>query len=610
MLAAVVLAFAFSSTSARAAAPETPETTPATAISGTQATLNGLLNPHSLATTGYEFAYNSDGTCTGGASTERGAEATGEAIPVATPLTGLVPDTQYTFCLLATQLQGETTDVATGAALTFKTLAVAPSVSSESSSAVTPFAAHLEALVNPNNQVTACEFQYGLTTAYGVSSPCEPPTVEGFGEQSVTSDLAGLQPATTYHYRVALENASGEKTEAPDEELSTLAAEAPAVSLQPVKELASTGVTLEAQVNPNYQETACHFRYGASPTLAGATTVPCEPEEVFAAGSEVRAVTAHLLSLQPGQIYYYRVLASNLTGPTLSSIEHVQTLASPSVTTAPAEAVTRTSAAIAATVNPAGAPTNYELVYIDEAAYRAAVAAGAPDPYNGGRSSQSAFAGESYAVQTTGSIAVEELAPATTYHYALIATNAVGTAISLDRTFTTLAATPPSVSTGAASGVTQLAATILGTVDSHGLPTLAQFEFGTTPYSGVLQTATSTSVGTVLTLSHSFERILQPDTTYYYRAVATNPDGTSYGAEQSFTTAAFPAPFAVPASPTFTQYTPAAQLEALVRPLSAPKPQLTTKQELARALKACKRKHKRERARCKRRALKRHAPKK
>jgi hypothetical protein len=47
---------------------------------------------------------------------------------------------------------------------------------------VTPYAARMEALVNPNNQETTCEIEYGRTISYGNRLPCEGGPFGGFNE--------------------------------------------------------------------------------------------------------------------------------------------------------------------------------------------------------------------------------------------------------------------------------------------------------------------------------------------------------------------------------------------------------------------------------------------
>ena len=62
--------------------------------------------------------------------------------------------------------------------------------------------------------------------------------------------------------------------------------------------------------------------------------------------------------------------------------------------------------------------------------------------------------------------AVTGLAPATTYHYRLVARSSGGTTYGADGLFTT--ASPPTAVTGAATGVGPTGATVGGTVDPNG----------------------------------------------------------------------------------------------------------------------------------------------
>lgn len=97
---------------------------------------------------------------------------------------------------------------------------------------------------------------------------------------------------------------------------------------------------------------------------------------------------------------------------------------------------------------------------------------------------------------------------------------------------------PPTVTTGAASGVTTTTATLNGTVNPNGSSTTYQFQFGPTiAYGSTTQSAApvpnsgTTAVAVRQTLTN-----LSPNTTYHYRIVATNPHGTTAGADQAFTT--------------------------------------------------------------------------
>ncbi len=99
-------------------------------------------------------------------------------------------------------------------------------------------------------------------------------------------------------------------------------------------------------------------------------------------------------------------------------------------------------------------------------------------------------------------------------------------------------ATAPTVSTGSAASVTSSSATINGTVNPNGLSTTYYFQYSQTlPYVG---TPSGTNIGTgtsVLPQSKSISN-LYPNSLYYYRIVAQNSAGTSYGSDMTFTTSA------------------------------------------------------------------------
>lgn len=87
----------------------------------------------------------------------------------------------------------------------------APAVTTGSASGVSSSAATLNGTVNPNGQATTGHFEYGTTTAYGSTTPN---FNAGSGTTAVDKSavLTGLQPSTTYHYRVDATNATGSAT--------------------------------------------------------------------------------------------------------------------------------------------------------------------------------------------------------------------------------------------------------------------------------------------------------------------------------------------------------------------------------------------------------------
>src|ERR1700734_2100569 len=71
--------------------------------------------------------------------------------------------------------------------------AEAPVVESGGTLSTTPPSASVYGFVNPEEQTSSCEVEFGTTTGYGSSVPCEPATLEGAEPQFVTGSLAGLE---------------------------------------------------------------------------------------------------------------------------------------------------------------------------------------------------------------------------------------------------------------------------------------------------------------------------------------------------------------------------------------------------------------------------------
>gem|GEM_PF-5199977 len=69
-------------------------------------------------------------------------------------------------------------------------------------------AATLRGTVNPNGLDTTYRFQWGRTTSYGRYTPIEQ-AGDGTADVPVSASLAGLDWATTYHFRLVARNADG-----------------------------------------------------------------------------------------------------------------------------------------------------------------------------------------------------------------------------------------------------------------------------------------------------------------------------------------------------------------------------------------------------------------
>ena len=116
----------------------------------------------------------------------------------------------------------------------------------------------------------------------------------------------------------------------------------------------------------------------------------------------------------------------------------------------------------------------FHFACVEEAMYDP----GADDPYAVGGSTAPSDMGAPAGGQVISQL-LEGLRPDTTYHFKVVAFNQAGRVVGTDGTFTTGAATPPTVVTGGASNVAENTATISGAVDTNGLPTTYGFEIGT-----------------------------------------------------------------------------------------------------------------------------------
>ncbi|HEX3517958.1 MAG TPA: hypothetical protein VHT29_02880 [Solirubrobacteraceae bacterium] len=594
------------------AALETPVLKAATSVTGTSALLEGELNPGAAGSEGeYQFLYKvSTEACR--PETEYNPKPPGLAAGLAkeavhVEATNLEPGATYSFCLI--EFFGS--EEVESAPLTFTTLAKAkPLILSTGANEATPFSATLSSQINPEKEATSYSFEIATNEALTenaktIAGSEDLPAEFGGREASVPTGRV-LKPETTYYFKVTAKNGTG-TSEGTVTQFTTSAAKAPAIDSETITALNSGEPKFEAKINPNFQETKYQFEYSTSEEalLEGNGSVAAGASALPAVSGELLAGPTGVHGLSPGPTYYYRVIASNSTGTSDGPVQKFTALAVPAVSTVEVSEVTRSSALVSGTVTAQGLATTYHFAYVPSSGYEE----GAEDPYAHGRATyETKLLETGYGAQRVN-VSLEELKPGTTYHFALVATNELGQTTSEDGVFTTAVATLPSVSTGSPQGVGEVSATITGTLDTNGLQSTTQFEFGTTPGAGALMAATAaSSSGMVLSLTASVQN-LQPGTTYYYRAVARNRYGTSYGSEQAFTTSALTSPIAIPGAPAAVPYPSIAELNAK-EASETPKPSkpLTRAQKLQKALKLCRKDPKKRRQTCERKARKQYGP--
>jgi hypothetical protein len=277
----------------------------------------------------------------------------------------------------------------------------------------------LNGTADPNGSLALnCKFEYGPTTAYGETVPCSPDP--GFGDDPVfvSAEVSGLQPNTSYHYRIVVTNEGG-TSEGDDVELTTLI-DKPLVVTGGTSNVDASEATLSGSVNPlSNPVTACHFEYGTDTSYGG--IVPCSTDPGSGGGAVQE--TATISDLSPSTMYHYRLVAGNEGGVETGSDATFSTLPpSPSITTGASTNLLPDGAKLLGRVNAQGSVASYHFEYGPTTSYGSSTAAG------------SAVGSVDEAV----SAVITGLHPNTAYHYRLVATNAGGTSFGADQTFTTL----------------------------------------------------------------------------------------------------------------------------------------------------------------------------
>ena len=292
---------------------------------------------------------------------------------------------------------------------------------------------------------------------------------------------------------------------------------APTVVTNPATAITSSSATLNGTVNPNGLATMVSFQYGTTTNYEHTTAV------LNLTGNTTQAVVANIAGLTAGTVYHFRIVASNGAGTSNGSDVTFTTLTAtgpPLVTTSPATSITNFSATLNGSVNPRGLTTTVYFQYGTTTSY-----------------------GHTTAVQTqTGNTSrnvsanITGLNASTIYHFRIVASNSGGTRDGSDITFTTLGPTgPPVAITTPASNITSALATLNGTLDPHGLPTLVYFQYGTTTSYGHTTPSQSQTGSTFRNISANISG-LNANTTYHFRIVATNSGGIRYGSDVTFTT--------------------------------------------------------------------------
>ena len=369
--------------------------------------------------------------------------------------------------------------------------------------------------------VTSCEVEYGLDDDYGSAASCAG-TPFGAGAD-ISVGLPGLETETTYHYRVDAANSNGVH-HGVDNTFTTHAV-ADVTTDQP-SGITLTTATLNGSFSGNGESTSTFFEWGK--TTAYGNSTPEATSSPTGASSKSAPLTELLSYTANSGTYHYRLVAKNSKGTTYGDDVEFHTIAPdlPTIAGAAAQSLTGTGATLTAQVNPQGGPTGVRFEFGLNTAYGRVIEI--PDPL--------APDTDSHGISSP----ISGLIPGTTYHFRAVASNFAGTTMGGDAFFNTPAG--PEVMDAAASAVSSTAAILSAKVKPGFQATSFHFEYGPTVGYG-----SSVGGGALSGADNDQHEVfgsisgLRPNTTYHFRAIASNASGAVTGADQTFTTGPTPA---------------------------------------------------------------------
>jgi GDSL-like Lipase/Acylhydrolase family len=193
----------------------------------------------------------------------------------------------------------------------------APSVSTGGATSITSNNATLNGSVNPQGCYTEYAFEYGRSSE---GYPNEVIGSAGSGTSPVsvqTYSALGLQPSTSYHFRLSAWNSSGETTGGSSSFTTKAACSKPTVTTEAPSAITPYSATMNGTVNPGGCETMYKFEWGPS---SSPSTYPYL-ESGYVGGTSPVRVSKPAQTLEPGQSYHFRISATNPEGAATPGVD-------------------------------------------------------------------------------------------------------------------------------------------------------------------------------------------------------------------------------------------------------------------------------------------------
>ncbi|MEE4178620.1 MAG: hypothetical protein V2I46_14035, partial [Bacteroides sp.] len=365
-----------------------------------------------------------------------------------------------------------------------------------------------------NELVVARGFVYATTPMPTLSNAH---VLAGGGLGTFSGELTGLLPNTLYYARAFATNTLG-TSYGSALSFTTLALTTPSLTTTVVSNISHTtaqgGGNITNDGGSALTARGICWSTSTAPTIANAHT---------SEGTETGSFVSLMTGLSPATKYYVRAYATNTQGTKYGNEVSftTNTLALASITTTAVSAISFTTATSGGNVTADnGSPvTSRGICWATTTA---------PTTANFNVSQAGGLG--TFSLQMTG------LAPAIKYYVRAFAVNGAGTVYGNEYSFTTTALTAPVLTTKAITGISSNIAGSGGTITSDGGSNITAkgVVWGINPTPTLANSFTNDGTGPAS--YNSTMNGLNPLTTYYVRAYATNSLGTTYGNQLSFTT--------------------------------------------------------------------------
>jgi len=432
---------------------------------------------------------------------------------------------------------------------------IVPDAATSKASKVTRTSATLNGTTNGQGKAGHYFFQYGTTESLGSATS---PVASAGGEEKVSQALSELHAGATYFFRLVAENENGSNYGVIKEFETQTAVEG--LSTGPVANLQPHSATLTGTLSPNGLDAHYYFQWGA--TAAYGNESPAPPGTDAGEGAGAVATHTDLAGLAPNTTYHYRLVAANSLGSTFGQDKAFTTSGPPRITYKSTSAIGHETGTLNAEVNPGELETTYRFQYGESTAYGIEVPSGGASIGSG-------------AGPVAVSAPLSALKLGVTYHFRVVAENSAGTTIGSDQKFTTIPPAPVDASYATEVGPTE--ATLHTAVNPLGNDTRYLFQYGTQSCQANPSACTNAPAAPGEDIGAGTEDVaksqrltgLTPNTTYFYRVLATNTLGTTEGPERTLTTPEPVSTFALPDGRAYEMVSPpnkqGAPVEALTR---------------------------------------------